>query len=191
VAQSHADWIFQKRALVMEKAESRPTVSKTGRLPIRGIPHAVLLQRGKRAGATLSDGALLVMLRDPASNAELTRVLRRFIKEEAARVLTSRVRELFADFSPRPATFPELSFRWMRSRWGSCTASKNHITLNEKLLLVPPTLADYVIYHELCHFNHQNHSSAFWAHLAQYVPDHKELRRLLNEMPLPDLELEK
>lgn len=188
VAEDHADWILQKRALVMKKAESRQTVSKTHQIPIRGIPHAVLLQKGNRAAVTLADGALLVTLRDPTSESELTRTLRRFIKEESARVLTARVREIYADFSPRPATFPDLSFRWMRSRWGSCTASKKHVTLNEKLLLVHPALADYVIYHELCHFKHQNHSPAFWAYLATFVPNHKELRRALNQTPLPELE---
>ena len=189
VAKEHADWIAKKRAVVLSAAESRQTVLEKREIPLRGVPHALLLQRGARPRVTCTDGALTVTLRDPESEAELVAALRRFIKAEATRVLTARLREIYADFSPRPATFPKLSFRWMRSRWGSCTASKNHVTLNEKLLLVHPALADYVLYHELCHFKHQNHSPDFWAHLSRYVPNYKELRKALNAVPLPELEM--
>ena len=59
--------------------------------------------------------------------------------------------------------FPEIRFKKMTSRWGSCTPGKNLITLNTALGHVPPECAEYVVVHELCHFLHPNHSKSFYS----------------------------
>jgi len=64
------------------------------------------------------------------------------------------------------------------SRWGSCSAD-NIIRLNWRLMLIPMSLIDYVVAHELCHVVHKNHSSKFWAFLAKAMPDHKSRRSAL------------
>lgn len=78
-------------------------------------------------------------------------------------------------------SYKSLSFKFMKSKWGSCSNSK-HITLNYRLLDLPAHLIEYVIVHELVHLNHMNHSVAYWEELASLVPDCKlrkvELRKL-------------
>lgn len=65
-----------------------------------------------------------------------------------------------------------------KSRWGSCS-EKGNLNFNYKLALLPPALADYIIVHELCHLCEFNHSSRFWAKVAEVLPNHKELRSQL------------
>lgn len=65
-----------------------------------------------------------------------------------------------------------------KSRWGSCS-SRGNLNFNYKLLFLPPEVLDYVVVHELCHLAHFNHGPEFWAKVAETVPHHKELRRLL------------
>lgn len=65
-----------------------------------------------------------------------------------------------------------------KSRWGSCS-SRGNLNFNYKLLFLPPEVADYVIVHELCHLKEFNHGPAFWALVAQTVPNHKVLRKAL------------
>lgn len=72
-----------------------------------------------------------------------------------------------------------VSIRMQKTRWGSASPSGT-ITLNAKLLLLPPELAEHVIVHELCHTRHPNHSERFYACMAQYEPDHRRHRRELN-----------
>ncbi len=66
----------------------------------------------------------------------------------------------------------------LKSRWGSCT-NRNELTFNAYLIQLPWELINYVIYHELSHTIHMNHSKKFWDVLMQKVPDSDILRKQL------------
>ena len=68
------------------------------------------------------------------------------------------------------------SVKRLRSRWGSCDTHRN-IILNSYLVQLPWTLIDYVLVHELAHTKHLNHGEAFWAEVAEVLPNYKDLRR--------------
>lgn len=68
--------------------------------------------------------------------------------------------------------------RNQRTRWASCSPEAS-ISLNQKLLLLPPRLVRYVLVHELCHTVHLNHSKRFWALVRKHEPESAALRREL------------
>ena len=74
-----------------------------------------------------------------------------------------------------------VSVRAQRTIWGSCS-SRNSISLNARLLLIPPDLVRYVFIHELMHMRHRNHSPAFWQDIAVYVADFREKRAELKRL---------
>jgi len=65
-----------------------------------------------------------------------------------------------------------------RKRFGSCS-SKNGLCFSLYLMQYPPEAIDYVVVHELAHIRHKNHSPAFHALVARYLPDHRERRGML------------
>ena len=71
-------------------------------------------------------------------------------------------------------TFKAVQIRGQKTRWGSCS-SKGTISLNCKLLFLPPRLVSYIIVHELCHTVHLNHSPNFWSFLSSLEPTCKTL----------------
>lgn len=83
--------------------------------------------------------------------------------------------------------YQRVSIRLQRGRWGSCSTSGT-ISLNAKLLMLPPDAVRYVLVHELCHTLHMNHSRAFWDEVARHQPDWRQqtrqIRALQRELPL-------
>lgn len=77
---------------------------------------------------------------------------------------------------------PALRIRRLRSRWGNLSAG-GALTLNVDLVRAPRECIDYVIFHELCHLEHADHSSAFRARLERALPDWERRKHRL-EMTL-------
>ena len=73
-----------------------------------------------------------------------------------------------------------LSFKLVKSRWGSCS-SKKHLNFNIKLALAPLPILDYVIVHEMCHLIYLDHSQGFWKMVGSVYPDWKNARKHLND----------
>jgi predicted metal-dependent hydrolase len=59
----------------------------------------------------------------------------------------------------------------MKTRWGSCNPSKGYINLNSELIKKAKESIEYVIFHELTHLVHLNHSKEFYNYLDTYMPD--------------------
>lgn len=70
--------------------------------------------------------------------------------------------------------FRSSQIRGQKTRWGSCS-SRGTVSLNYKLLFLPPYLVNYIILHELCHTVHLNHSACFWSFLASFEPAYRAL----------------
>ena len=60
-----------------------------------------------------------------------------------------------------------------KTRWGSC-GIHDDININWVLILAPPSILEYVVVHEICHIRHRNHSTAFWALVADHMPNYKQ-----------------
>jgi predicted metal-dependent hydrolase len=86
--------------------------------------------------------------------------------------------ELLALAGAHGVTVTRVSIRNQRSRWGACS-SRGSITLNWRLILVPPFVREYVMIHELMHRRELNHSKRFWRHVAAACPRYDEARRWL------------
>ena len=67
-----------------------------------------------------------------------------------------------------------------KRRFGSCN-SNGVICFSYRLMLYPEVARDYVVVHELAHLVHMNHSPAFYALIARYMPDYKERKKLLKQ----------
>lgn len=70
--------------------------------------------------------------------------------------------------------------RNQRSRWGACS-STGTITLNWRLLQLPPWVRDYIILHELMHRRQPNHSVRYWREVASVCPEWREAERWIRK----------
>lgn len=77
--------------------------------------------------------------------------------------------------------FDRVFVKRQRTRWASCSRRKA-ISLNAKLLFLPPDLVEYALIHELCHIAVLNHSKVFWALVQGHCPNFRKRDERLREM---------
>ena len=90
-----------------------------------------------------------------------------FLKGLARENLVARLSALSIESN---LEFKKIRIGNQRSRWGSCSA-KSTVSLNWRLILLPYEIGNYVIYHELAHLKHLNHSPQFWEFLETLCPN--------------------
>jgi predicted metal-dependent hydrolase len=113
----------------------------------------------------------LVVARGVTIDAQIERWYRGVAREHFAQLM-----DLWApQIGVEPA---RLVVRGQRSRWGSASVHKT-ISINWRLVMAPPEVAEYVMVHELVHLVHMNHAPAFWARVAIHWPTHPAERAWL------------
>lgn len=180
---SHIDFILKHRMRIANKQSKDLRQLFLGRKIEREV------REGEKAYAQLSGNVLTICL--PYSASELSESEREKLIKEATVCWEKKTgKELFPEFLDKAykrfqgagyaIPYPKISVKSMSSRWGSCTPARERISLSCALIQKPPSCIEYVICHELAHFVQQNHSAKFYAVLDRIMPEHREMKRLLN-----------
>lgn len=103
--------------------------------------------------------------------AHCQKALQGWLRQQAIAHLTPWLRQVSQEFA-LPCN--RISVRGQKTRWASCSSQQN-ISLNYKLLFLPPELVRYVFIHELCHILQMDHSPAFWALVQEREPNYAQL----------------
>ena len=74
---------------------------------------------------------------------------------------------------------PTITVKYTTSQWGSCIMDKSKISVSTRLIHYPSQCLDYILLHEYTHLLVPNHSKEFYAFVRSYMPDYKEISRLL------------
>ena len=112
----------------------------------------------------------LILWGNTTNEALCRKALRSWLTTRAEIFLGPWLRSLSKDCN---LPFNQISVRGQKTRWGSCSSDRN-ISLNYKLLFLPPQVARYVLIHELCHTVHMNHSKEFWQLVQKNDPLYKQ-----------------
>ncbi|MCX8083220.1 MAG: M48 family metallopeptidase [bacterium] len=72
----------------------------------------------------------------------------------------------------------KITFRDMRSKWGSCN-KKGNINFNLKLKYLPYTLIKYVVLHEMAHLIIPNHKKEFWNYIKNEFKNPERYEEML------------
>ena len=69
----------------------------------------------------------------------------------------------------------------MKSRFGSCHATKKIIKLNSFLARLPVIYIRTILIHEIIHLRIHNHQKEFYKYINMFIPNYKQIVNSLNE----------
>ena len=164
-AGKQADWIIRERRRQQDRAQ-----------PWRA--GTMLWFRGERVTLGIDSGRVVcgaegIPVADAANGVRDAVEAR--LRALAVQELPPRCLELAAT---RAFTVARVAVRNHRSRWGACSL-RGVISLNWRLIQMPASVVDYIIWHELTHLDHPNHSPRFWRAVATVCSDWREAERWL------------
>lgn len=163
--------------------------------------HFVRMRRARRYVMRVRpDGDLRVTIPRGGSKAEALRFAERHMawaeRQRARMIETRRPAAVDAELRAKAAaelpprllalaaqhglTVNRVTIRNQRSRWGSCS-SHGHITLNFRLMLMPPEVREYILIHELMHLKQANHSIRYWRLVEAACPGFRDAERWLKK----------
>ncbi len=185
IVRGRAAWIFEHLSrAVEESAREEPVLGSGETLPYLGrwVPLSVVRSDALAPTVRFDGCGVRVELPGNVGDAEQGEIARaalvHWYKACAAERLPTEVDRWTAKFGW--AERPLVLVRDQRSRWGSCAANGT-LRFNWRLMMLDPSLIEYVVVHELAHRTQKNHSPDFWKLVAGALPEVKSLRRCLNE----------
>jgi len=157
-------WIERKKGEIEEI--SRSMTGQEGRILLGG--RFFRLEAGPSCG--IQEGEGVVCYTTP-------RELKLFLKERLRGDLLPR---LEAQARRMHVRVTGMTVREQRSRWASCSPN-GRISVNLRVLALPPVIRDYLVVHELSHLLEPNHSPRYWKRVGEFFPEYryaeKELRK--------------
>lgn len=173
----HRDWIAQSWAelIAAYPGEVGAHVPATLELHALGERWEVAVELGTDHAALRSAPGRLAVCAPDAEAA--CRTLRAWVTRRAHAWLPGQLAALAARSG---FEYARVQVRGQRTLWGSYS-TRGTISLNWKLLFVPPELVRYLMLHELSHTRHFQHSRAFWSLLAVFEPRARELDARLDD----------
>jgi predicted metal-dependent hydrolase len=161
-------WI--QRRLSEVEASRAAVAERAGTVPFLGEILELAPEPG-RSRVTRRGDTLAV----PADPLGQRHALELWFRRQAAAQIPPRLDAACAEAG---VAYTKLTIRAQKTRWASCSRS-GAMSFNWRLLLAPPEILDYVVWHEVCHLSVMDHSPRFWALLGRYRPDYAVQRAWL------------
>ncbi|MEZ8321605.1 M48 family metallopeptidase [Vibrio splendidus] len=98
-----------------------------------------------------------------------------FYKAKLKKRLQSRIQEHAARMGVEVSWVKVIE---LKNRWGSCTANGG-INIHWKCAMLPLSVLDYVVVHELAHVLYPNHTAPFWHTVEKVLPGYEEQKTWL------------
>ena len=181
VLEKNADFFFSAFKKAKEQRE-RNKVS-TSSVKWLGEEFPVRFIESGREVAVLDKSECRVFTRLPDSAEYVLALIQKAVLtsfEQVCREINAEVLAELAhpDLQPPPTL---ITIKDMKSRWGSCSYTRGHISINSRLSAYPRETIKAVFWHEYAHYKYHDHSRNFYEFLNTYYPEYFKWHELLKE----------
>lgn len=123
---------------------------------------------------SLNKGLLQVYSHHPNDSANTKKLLESWYESKRIKIFNECLKNALNFFNYE--TEITIKTRKLNKRWGSYLSKNKTIILNPQLIQASKAYIQYVIIHELCHYQHKEHNSKFYELLYSKLPNWKQLK---------------
>jgi len=178
---SKLGWIREQRQSILSQPRQTPREYVTGEsiycLGRRYRLEVVAAERGADERVSCGGAKMTLRVREGASHARRAEIVESWQRARLCECLADKLATWCGKLGRE---CPRAVVRKMRTRWASCNTAKGRILFNAALARVPAKCVEYVVVHELTHFDVGDHSKAFVRRMDERLPQWRELRDALN-----------
>lgn len=178
--QNNAEYILRALDRMQSREQTAPKALafvNGSTVPYMGASLPLTITRGTKNRAELAGASILLTVKDPSDGELCRKTMEKWLRERCIEAVTKTCQAVYPHFARRGVQYPELKFRRMTSRWGSCQPTRGILTFNTALISVPKECMEYVVVHEFAHFLQPNHSALFYSEVEKLLPDWKKRRK--------------
>lgn len=171
-----AEFIF--RAMEQLKMREQRSTISAEHMRWLGREYPVRVIRNSCERVALEDNELRVFTNHPETAQQM---LKNWASDRFAELITELNNEVRSDLQRAGLTPPptRITIKNMKTRWGSCSFTRGHISINAHLMAYPREVVLSVLWHEYAHYWHHDHSDRFYAFLLQHFPDYRYWHSML------------
>ncbi|RIX60037.1 M48 family peptidase [Paenibacillus nanensis] len=126
-------------------------------------------------------GFIILIVKDPNDRARKAKLMDEWYREKAIKTFEMSLDKQYPLVQKYGVKKPRIDLRIMKARWGSALIDSNTILLNSELIKAPKHCIDYVMLHELIHFQFNDHKDSFYNMLFSLMPDWEKRKAMLDE----------
>ena len=146
-----------------------------------GREQRLIVREGKKNSVTSDESYITLTVKDFDNFSLKKKTMDRWLQGRCRETVQAICEAVYPKFQKYGVEFPQIRFREMVSRWGSCQPKRKILTFNYALIDAPITCIEYVVTHEFVHFMHPNHSKKFYIQLAMFMPDWEKRKKVLEK----------
>ena len=182
-------WVYQKEKWIQKQLQSFPIVTISNKkqddfmgeeVYFLGKKYKIIIHENcKVSNIERMDNMFHIRCK---SKNQAQKVYRTWLKKQGSFIFHQCYEEVKHKFDY--AVFPNLSFRKMKSRWGSYIYKNgaDKILLNSNLIQHSEECIRYVLIHELCHKKERNHTKKFYDLLSNKLENWQKVKKILNQL---------
>lgn len=172
--ESKHSWIQSRYT---ERQNQLDQIDSTRSLLLEGVPHTIVFENRRASPVVLIKDNTIHIRKKDLHPAERPRFLKHFLRKQAKKLVPPKVSQLAMKTN---ITYERVTIRDQRTRWGS-SSGHGTISLNWRIILLPPEVCDYLIIHELVHQTHRNHSPRYWQAVSRLCGEYKKHDKWLKD----------
>ncbi|MDE6733653.1 MAG: M48 family metallopeptidase [Oscillospiraceae bacterium] len=176
-----ADFFFE----AFEKLRSREKKSEINTRSVNwlGKEYPVRIIQNARELALLDESECRVFTRLGDDAEYVLELVQRAVGKRFAELCRELNEEVRAELERDGLKLPpaQITIKDMKSRWGSCSYTRGHISINLRLAAYPRETVKSVFHHEYAHFWHHDHSKSFYDFLQAHCPEYHKWHKALGD----------